>query len=50
MPFPSKTYRISFTLNGKHLWEIVTAWSSSAAIQLVAQRYPGATSFFAFEE
>ena len=50
MSFKSKTYRVSITLNGKHLWEIVTAWSSSAARQLVAQRYPGATSFLIYEE
>ena len=50
MPFTSKTYRVSFTLNGKLLWEVVTAWSSCAARQLVEQRYPGATSFFIYEE
>lgn len=50
MSFESKTYRVSFTLNGKHLWEVVSAWSSSAARQLVQQRYPGATSFFVYEE
>jgi hypothetical protein len=50
MSFKSRTYRVSFTVNGKHFWEIVAAWSSAAARQLVEQRYPGATSFFIYEE
>ncbi len=50
MSFKSKTYRVSFVVNGKNLWEVVSAWSSSAARQLVEQRYPGATSFFIYEE
>lgn len=50
MSFRSKTFRVSFTLNGKHLWDVVTAWSSSAARQLVEHRYPGATSLFVYEE
>jgi hypothetical protein len=50
MPFESRIYRVSFTLNGKNMWDIVTAWSSSAARQLVEQRYPGATSLFIYEE
>ncbi len=50
MSFKSKNYRVTFTLGGKLLWEVVTSWSSSAARQLVEQRYPGAMSIFVYEE
>jgi hypothetical protein len=50
MSFQSKTYRVSFSWQGKNMWEIVTAWSSHAARQLIEQRYQGASSFFIYEE
>ncbi|MFT3785520.1 MAG: hypothetical protein QM770_05070 [Tepidisphaeraceae bacterium] len=51
MSFKSnKTFRVTFTVNGKLCWEIVQAWSSMTARQLVEQRYPGATSIFVHEE
>lgn len=46
----NKTYRVTFTVNGKLCWEIVVAWSTLAARLLVEQRYPGAASIFVTEE
>jgi hypothetical protein len=40
-----KTYRISFIVGGKTFWEVVQAYAPHDAIQLLKQRYPGATSF-----
>jgi hypothetical protein len=50
MSFQSKTYRVSFTLNGKNMWEIVTAWSSSAAREVSEERFRGGTRMVAYYE
>jgi hypothetical protein len=45
-----KNYRISFVLNGKHLWDYVSAPDRTQAFLIIQHRYPGATSFFITEE
>ena len=42
----NRTYRVTFTVNGKLYWQIVISWSSHAARMLIEQRYPGTTSIF----
>ena len=44
MPFPVKTFRMSFIWQGKTFWEYVQAWSSCEAIQMIQRRYPGAST------
>jgi hypothetical protein len=45
MSFSTKNYRISFVWQGRSLYENVMAYSFAEAINIVQQRYPGATSF-----
>lgn len=49
MPFPMKTYRVTFVCNGKLMWDIVQAYAPHEAIRICQMRFAGATSFSVME-
>lgn len=50
MPFPIKTFRLSFIWHARQCWEIVQAFAACEAIRICQQRYPGSTSYSWWEE
>ena len=49
MPPELKTYKVTFVLNGKLMWEWVTAPSIPNVYLIIQGRYPGATGLSVWE-